>query len=163
MLSKPLQDMIAARFGREVRYSQDCEDLAEDIFARTGERLGVSTLKRMFGFTGAMVAPRPSTMDIIAQYLGYANGYKDLTADLDDDSAISAFDALDTVDIANLSTGTRILITYQPNRKIIMSYVGEGRFQIDGSVNSKLIAGDIIKVANLTVGFELLAADVIRD
>lgn len=163
MLSERLQHKIAERFGREIRYSQDCEALSEDIFARTGERLGVSTLKRMFGFTAAVVEARPSTMDIIAQYLGYGNGYKELAADFGDDSAISAFDTLDTVDIASLGIGTRILLTYCPNRRIVMSYNGDGWFAINESENSKLVAGDIIRVANLTVGFELHAAEVIRD
>ena len=163
MLSERIKDMIAERFGREIRYSQDCEALSEDIFSRTGERLGVSTLKRMFGFTAAVVEARPSTMDIIAQYLGYGNGYKGLSADLGNDSAISAFDTLDAVDITSLGVDTRILLTYSPKRRIVMTYKGEGWFAINESENSKLVAGDIIRVANLTVGFELHAADVIRD
>lgn len=163
MLSERLQHKIAERFGREIRYSQDCEALSEDIFARTGERLGVSTLKRMFGFTAAVVEARPSTMDIIAQYLGYGNGYKELAADLGDDSAISAFDTLDTIDIASLGIGTRILLTYCPKRRIALNYKGEGWFDVVESENSKLNVGDIIRVVNLTVGFELLAAEVIRE
>lgn len=163
MLSERIKDMIAERFGREIRYSQDCEALSEDIFARTGEHLGLSTLKRMFGFTTAVVSARPSTMDIIAQYLGYSNGYKELAADLGNDPAISAFDTLDTVDISSLDAGNRILLTYSPKRRIVMTYKGEGWFAINESANSKLIKGDIIRVANLTVGFELIAADVIRD
>lgn len=155
--------MIAERFGREIRYSQDCEALSEDVFARTGERLGVSTLKRMFGFTAAVVEARPSTMDIIAQYLGYGNGYKELAADLDDDASISAFDNIDTVDLSSIGIGTRIILTYSPNRRIAMTYEGEGWFEINESENSKLISGDIIRVANLTVGFELLATNVIRE
>lgn len=78
----------------------------------------MSTLKRMFGFTTAVVEARPSTMDIIAQYLGYGNGYKELTIDIDDDSLISAFETIDSVDTSSLRVGTRIHITYSPNRHI---------------------------------------------
>ncbi|MDE6266501.1 MAG: hypothetical protein K2M07_04020 [Muribaculaceae bacterium] len=163
MLSEWIRNLIAERFGREVRYSQECEALSEDIFERTGERLGVSTLKRMFGFTGADVAPRPSTMDIIAKYLGFNGGYKELEVALRDGMIISAFDTIDTVDTANLQAGTRVVVCYSPNRRIVMSYMGDGQFRIVEAVNSKLMAGDTLRVENLTVGFEFYALDVIRD
>ncbi|MDE6703178.1 MAG: hypothetical protein K2K00_05835 [Muribaculaceae bacterium] len=163
MLSERLRNMIVKRFGREIRYSQDCETLSEDIYARTGQWLGVTTLKRMFGFTAAAVEARRSTMDIVAQYLGYSNGYKELAAALDDDGSISGYVNFRTVDISKLNEGTRVVVRYNPNRRIVMTYVGDGRFRIDESENSKLQAGDVIKVGNLATGFELLAADVVRE
>lgn len=77
-LSKELKKRIEERLGSPLTYSADCERLATAIEEATGERLGVTTIKRMFGFAGEQVEPRGTTMDIIAQYLGYAN-MKDMT------------------------------------------------------------------------------------
>lgn len=163
MLNGKIRDMIQARFGREVKYSQDCEALSENIYEVTSQRLGVTTLKRMFGFTSAAVMPRESTMDIIACYLGYEGGYRALASALGPDTEISMFEHIDTIDLAELSVGTRLQVTYYPDRRIIMTYLGCSQFEIDTSNGSKLAKNDIITIANLSVGFDLLVSKVIRN
>lgn len=45
---KGLRSMIEAKFGREIKTSDDCNNLAEDITATTGEPISATTLKRLF-------------------------------------------------------------------------------------------------------------------
>lgn len=62
---------IRAMVGLDMSRSADYDVLSQAIRDRTKENLGVNTLKRLFGFKTDKVVPRLSTMDIIAQYLGY--------------------------------------------------------------------------------------------
>lgn len=162
MINDRIRQLIAKRFGRELRYSQECDALSEDIFERTGERLGISTLKRMLGFTGASVVPRTSTMDIIAQYLGYSC-YSELAMELGEGVKVSDFDTIDGIDPVTLTPGTHVMLTYSPDRKIVMRYIGEGWFTVIESENSKLLKGDRLKLSNLSLGFELIVSEVIRN
>ncbi len=154
--------MIQSRFGQEIRYSQDCEALSEAIFEATGQRLGTTTLKRMYGFTTMKVKPRASTMDILAQYLGYGGDIRAIAA-LADDTRISEFTDVEGISFDRLEEGSCLRIGYSPDRIILMTYLGEQRFIINESKNSKLAKDDIIKVAAINKGFEFIASQVIRN
>ena len=62
---------IKEKVGIDMNKSADFDTLAQAIKDKTNESLGINTLKRMFGYKTDKVVPRLSTMDIIAQFLGY--------------------------------------------------------------------------------------------
>lgn len=161
-LSKELRKRVEERLGMPLRYSADCELLVQAIEEATGERLGVTTIKRMFGFAGELTEPRGTTMDVIAQYLGYTD-MKDMSSKLGNRSDISMFTSVESVDPASLAGGTQLQITYDPDRLIVMTYLGDSRFIVNESQNSKLRKGDKIRIAQLAKGFDLLALGVVRD
>lgn len=162
MLDKDIIAKIEERHGRKLVYSNDCEALSEHIFDVTGERLSIATLKRMFGFVGLKVEPRKSTMDIIAQYVGYPS-YELLMSDMGHDTEISEFSYVDEIVSDDLNEGSQIQITYEPGRLLVMTYLGEGYFIINESYHSKLQKGDKVRITHFTKGFELLVSAVIRD
>lgn len=162
MVNKELLKLIENKFGRQLRYSQECEALVEAIYEETGERLGITTLKRIFGFVGNPVIPRASTMDIIAQYVGYPS-YDLLMKDMGNETEISAFAPVDEITTSELTEGTQIQFSYHPNRLIVMTYLGNSKFIINESQNSKLLKGDTVKITHLALNFELVVLEVIRD
>lgn len=159
-LSKELIKKVEARLGRPLKYSADCELLAQAIEDMTGERLGVTTIKRLFGFAGEQTEPRGTTMDIIAQYLGYSD-MKDMASKLGNQSDISMFTPVDQLDINGLDEGTQI--SYDPDRVIVLTYIGDFRFIVNESINSKLRKGDKVHITQLAKGFELMVGEVVRD
>lgn len=161
-VSKELRKRIEEAYGQEVKYSQDCEALAMAIEERTGQRLGVSTLKRMFGFVGEQVTPRGSTMDVIAQFLGYED-MKDMSRQLGNAADISMFTPVNECVSADLEIGTQVQFTYDPKRLIVMTYLGDNQYVINESQNSKLLKGDKVRITHLADGFELLVSEVIRN
>lgn len=162
-LSKQFQQRIEAVFGRPVKCSADCEALAECIFQVTKKTIGVTSLKRMFGLaTDTTENRRGSTMDQIAQYLGYKDK-KEMDRMLGEDSDISMFAVVDELDIENLEPGTLIQISYDPRRLIVMDYMGDNWFIVNEAQNSKLQKGDKLHIHQLAKGLELLASEVIRD
>lgn len=162
-ISKDLRKKIEEAFGREVKYSQDCEALAMAIEERTGQSLSVTTMKRMMGFAGDNVVPRGSTMDIIAQFLGY-DDMKDMAHKTGETYDISMFTpVMNEIESDKLDVGTQIQFSYDPKRMVVMTYVGDQYYIVNESHNSKLQKGDKVRIIYLAVGFELMASDVVRD
>lgn len=161
MLPQLILDKILAKYGKERIYSSDCLPLAQKI--------GVSetTVKRMFGLVGADSpernrTPHTSTMDILAKWLGYGN-YDVLLRDIGESGCSSEFTTIESINASTLHTGTRIKVTYEPSREIVMAYLGDNEFLITESKNSKIVKGDRIRLTTLVLGQELLVSEVIRD
>jgi hypothetical protein len=53
--------------------NRDFEQLSEQILAETGVSLSVSTLKRLWGRVRYQSSPNPTTLDTLAQFVGYPN------------------------------------------------------------------------------------------
>ena len=51
---------------------KDFEFLSESIFEKVGERVSPTTLKRLWGYLSETTIPRLSTLNILAQFVGYA-------------------------------------------------------------------------------------------
>jgi len=161
MLNENIRQMIETRFKAKIKYSQQCEALAMDIEESTGKPLSTTTLKRMLGFVNGSVQPRLSSLDILAEYLGYPN-YQLLTKDFDKDSEISEFKWVNTIESADLQIGEQLQITYDPNRMLILSYLGDNQYLVNESHGSKLIKGDKLRILAFYLGFELIVTNVER-
>lgn len=161
MINDKVRQMIRDKFDSPITYPQQCEALAMAIQEATGQTLGVTTLKRMLGFVKGVAAPRRASLDIIAEYLGYRD-YNMLAKDIGEDADISDFRAVESIDSADLEAGERVQVTYQPNRRLVLSYLGGNKYRVDESQGSKLLGGDIVMIAGFYVGFELLVSDVER-
>lgn len=161
MINEKVRQMIQERFRSPLQYPQQCEALAMAIKEATGQTLGTTTLKRMMGFVNGPANPRPSSLDIIAQYLGYPD-YELMAKDLGEDSDISDFRPVESIDSAGLEVGEQIQITYEPNRLLVLSYIGDNEYVVNESRGSKLLKGDKLMIAGFYVGFELLVSDVER-
>ncbi len=161
MLNEKIRKMIREKFDSPLLYPQQCEALAMDIQESTGQTLGITTLKRMLGFVNGPATSRPSSLDIIAQYLGYPD-YDLLSKDIGEDSDISDFRFVENITSADLEVGEQIQITYHPKRLLILSYLGDNLYLVNESQGSKLRKGDRLLIAGFYVGFELIIGDVER-
>lgn len=154
---------IKNKIGIGMTYNRDFETLAQAIYDTTGEMLGVSTLKRLFGFKMGRVVPRESTMDILSRYLGYSD-YKMMIKDLGPDADISIFTPIDSIESSELKAGVQVQLTYDPNRIFVLSYLGDNQFianQVEGSKNIR--QGDVLTLSQLAVGFPLIVSQVTRE
>ena len=161
MISDKVRKMIEAKFSSPLQYPQQCEALAMAIKDATGQTLGTTTLKRMMGFVNGPASPRLSSLDIIAQYLGYPD-YDLLAKDIGQDADISDFREVESLDSADLEPGEQIQLTYQPNRLLVLTYIGDNKYVVNESLGSKLLKGDKLMIAGFYVGFTLLISDVER-
>lgn len=151
------------KVGLEMAKSSDFDALSQSITDSTSENLSVNTLKRLFGFKTDKVVPRLSTMDIIAQYLGYSD-YESLIKELGDDADISLFTPIDCLEVQELEKGTQIRVAYNPNRVFFLTYLGDYHFIVNDVEGSKNIRkGDLLTITQLAVGHRFVVSHVVRD
>lgn len=162
MLNQAVIKKIEEKFGMKLEYGRQCIALSEAIYEDTSERLSETTLKRMFGFTGQECVPHRSSMDILAQYLNYPD-WKTLSAELHEDSEISDFSEVEEIVSSDLKEGTQVQITYDPQRLLVLTYLGDYFYIVNESYKSKIQKGDKIRVTHLTIGQPLIVAQIIRE
>lgn len=162
MIDAKIQQMILEKFNSPLLYPQQCEALSMAIKEATGETLGTTTLKRMFGFVNGPARSRLSSLDIIARYLGYPD-YNLLSKDLGEDTDISDFSSVDGIESGDLEIGEQIRISYHPNRMLLLRCIGDNKYEVIESHGSKLLTGDKLIISGFYVGFELIVSDVERE
>jgi hypothetical protein len=152
--------LLKSKSENELRQPSDCEFLSLDIESKTGVRIGATTLKRLLGFAQDERTPHGSTLDVIAHYLGYAH-WDELSKI--EDMGNSDFDAFDNeVRSGDLHPGVCVEITYLPDRKVRFLYLGNRRYRVVESQNSKLQAGDEVEILNFVLHHPLLVINVWR-
>lgn len=154
-------EMLKRKSGSDLRQPSDCEILSLDIESKAGVRIGATTLKRLVGFAQDERTPHTSTLDAIARYLGYAHW--DELSKIEDNSNSDFETSDDEVRSADLQTGACVEITYLPDRRLILEYLGNNRYQVTASENSKLQKGDEVEILNFVLHHPLLVVNVWRD
>lgn len=161
-LSENIKRLLGEQCGREFAVPNDCTVLALDIESKTGEHIGVNTIKRLLGFIDDEREPRVSTLNIIARYLGHDN-WETLKL-VDNRTGNSDFnESQGALDTAQLQPGAMVEITYQPDRRLVIKKAGGNEFTVVESLNSKLLAGDRLRLEHIVKDFPLLVSEVIRD
>lgn len=66
-----LKEEVQAKFGRNILYTTDCQDLSRQIQDLLKRRLSTSTLKRLFGIVPYSFSPSKFTLDTLSIYIQY--------------------------------------------------------------------------------------------
>ena len=64
---------VEEKVGREMKTPKDFEFLSAQIFEQTRRTISISTLKRVWGYVDAYKSVRESTLDLLAQFVGFNN------------------------------------------------------------------------------------------
>lgn len=153
--------LLKEKSGSELRQPSDCEILSLDIEGRTGVHIGATTLKRLVGFAQDERSPHVSTLDTIARYLGYVH-WEELSKI--EDKGNSDFSTSDEeVRSADLQAGVQVEIEYLPDRRVRFMYLGNHRYKVVDSQNSKLLVDDEVEILNFVLHHPLLVIQVWRN
>lgn len=68
-----LREAMEKKAGRQMHTPKDFDFLSESIFETLHQKVSATTLKRLWGYLQESSAPRVSTLDLLAQYVGYAD------------------------------------------------------------------------------------------
>lgn len=90
MIDARAKQKIEAKLGLPIRYPKDCDALAESIYTNCHKNISPSTLKRLFGFVKNIKQPHLHTLDVVANYVGYAH-WGELLQDMDKDKNAAPF------------------------------------------------------------------------
>lgn len=160
IFSQKIITLLQQKCGHDLHSPTDIQRLALDIESTTDEHIGVNTLKRLLGSIDDERSPRTSTLDVIARYLGYGDWATLSNLDTGSNSSFTTTDG--ELRVADLTLGQQVLVTYLPNRRIVMEYLGDNRFRVLQRENSKLQVDDILTVTHLIRNYPMLATEVTR-
>lgn len=137
-----LKEQIERMIGQPVKTPKDFTLLTEKIFGRIHMQISPTTLKRLWGYLNEPVAPRPSTLNYLAQFLGYSNlasFCESMQCPLDPQShlVIGRMVAAEQIPLR-----AHIRLTWAPERVCEIVHEGNGRFSVLRSQKTKLQAGD---------------------
>ena len=68
-----LREAMEKKAGRHMHTPKDFDFLSESIFESLHQKVSATTLKRLWGYLQESSAPRVSTLDLLAQYVDYAD------------------------------------------------------------------------------------------
>lgn len=159
MKQKELKREVERVLGHEVKNARDFEQLSDLLLSHTRERLSPTTLKRLWGYLkNENVQTRPHTYDVLARFVGYRN-YEDFSAHAEGmDEVQSGVKAEQKITTEWLRRGQRLIITWRPDRKIVVRHQGNSLFEIMEAKNTKLSVGDTFR-CHLMIQHEPLYLD----
>lgn len=137
-----LKKQTEQTFGQAVKTPKDFTLLTERIYDRIHVQISTTTLKRLWGYLNEPVTPRPSTLNFLAQYLGYSDlssFCESMKCPLDPQSHLLISRMLSA---AQIPLRAHLLLTWAPERVCEIVHEGEGRFTVMRSEKTKLRAGD---------------------
>ena len=153
-----LKQAVEKQFARRLATSADFAALSEDL----EESLSPSTLKRLWGYVGMEVEPRTSTLDVLSRYVGYRDWRAFRAGLLNSSFSSSAYFNSERIDSQELQPGDVFQIGWRPDRIVTLKYLGNQRFRVDASENSKLQVGDEFTVSSIVKGFTLIIPEIVR-
>ncbi len=157
-----LQRLVEQKFGRPLRSSSDFEEISFYIRDDRGISISPSTLKRLWGYVNDTHNPRNQSLDALARYVGH-NHFTDFCHWLKSTPAYnSSFFSTHQLVSKELEEGQRVEIGWSPNRHLLLTYHGNGRFEVLESKASKLLPGDQFEAQCFMQGYPLYLPYVVR-
>ena len=120
-----LKQEINQKLGFEIRRQADVRYLHQSIILENKLTIGFNTLRRFFGFLPER-APQLKTLEVLAQYLGYAS-YSDFLNFINKDqnwyhwTFVNDFENLETIDPAQIQQ--LIALKSQPDYVLFLSHI----------------------------------------
>lgn len=159
-LSPSIIQLLSAKSGLKLNDTSHCAQLVRSIEESTHEHLGVNTMKRLLGFIPDERSPRLSTLNVLAHYLGFES-WQQLVATADDGN--SDFDVqVDELRSRDLLVNQRVFVSYLPDRELTLVYLGDEKYKVEKSLNSKLRMGDVVTISHFILHYPLIVSEVMR-
>ena len=151
--SEQLRSEIETALKKKLCTPKDFEFLRERIYARLHVMISKTTLMRMWEYVDEPVKPRKSTLDILAQFLGYQDwdSYHQNTL-LPEEQQSSPILSRRLSVARELNGGERLRLTWQPDRVCDIEYLGDLQFRVIASENTRLKPGDTFECSLIIEG-----------
>ena len=152
---------IEEKVGRKMETPQDFVWLSEQIWQTIHERVSVNTLKRMWRKEGyEVMAPRRYTLNILAKFSGYRD-YVTFCMNKEEGNSQSILTR--HLYTKNLEKGTKIQLTWLPDRRCVVTYLEGTCFVVNEVENSKLSVGDTFECSIIIEGEPLYLSNLIHN
>ena len=156
LLSAPeiiqLRTDIEQHIGQSLHTPTDFQWLIQQIWKKQHAILSLSTIKRLWGYIESNGTPRLSTLNTLAQFLDFTDWNAYLVSLEQRGGIESDMFTGEGIQTADLQTGDRITVAWQPNRQCTFRYLGNNHFIVENSKNAKLQQGTTFSAARFMIG-----------
>ncbi len=157
-----LKRKVEEKLGRQVLAPTDFSFLSSKLSETVKENLSVSTLKRLWGYVVCDSVPSSGTLSILSRYIGY-NGWDDFCSNyrwgiIDDSDFLSG----NQIPASKINKGDKLELSWDPDRRCTLVCLGNERFRVEESANSKLRPGDTFRASIFCVHQPLFVTDLRR-
>lgn len=132
---------IESQVGFHPTVPADFERLILVIWEKQHENIALSTLERLWSYVDGAENTRLSTLNLLSQFLGYAD-FSEYTAQLSKKSGGSYTFLAEGLYTRDLQVGAQVDVTWLPNRHCVFVYRGGMQFEVILSENATLQVGD---------------------
>lgn len=157
-----LRKMVEESVSRPMKTPADFQFLTGVIQERCKETLGVTTLKRIWGYIDGYDTVRYSTLSVLARCVGF-HDWDDFVAHHDKDGETSQMVFGRTLYAADIEVGGQLRIAWAPDRRVLLEHLGDGSFKVLAAENSKLKVGDTFHCSCFILGQPLYLDSFVRD
>jgi len=159
--TEQLRSDIETALKKKLCTPKDFEFLRERLYARLHILVSRTTLMRIWGYVEEGITPRIGTLDILTQFLGYENweGYCQ-NALLPKEQQSSPVMSRRLSVAKALVRGEGLRLTWQPDRCCDVEYLGDLKFRVFASENTRLKEGDTFECSLIVEGEPLYLDDL---
>ena len=157
-----LRELVEKSVSRKIQTPADFQFLTGVIQERCKETLGVTTLKRFWGYIEGYDTTRVSTLSILARAVGFRD-WDDFLANYQQDGESSQWVLGRSLLATDIPVDSMVKIAWAPDRRVLLKHLGDGRFEVLASENSKLKVGDKFHCTCFIIGQPLYLDDFVRD
>jgi hypothetical protein len=161
MLSEIVKKRIEEKSGISIRYSRDCEALANKIVSESNCRLSPSTIRRLFGFIKGTKEVRIHTLDVISNYLGHTT-WDELIQTLNQEESTKP-KVITELNLSKLKPGDQYGYTYKPDAEIIFKCLGKSKFSVIDAINGQLKKNDIFTANMIALHYPFFISELERN
>ena len=157
-----LKHLVEEKFGQRPRTPDDFRALSAAIREEGGQTLGVTTLKRLWGYIANNSRPTFSTRSILSRYAGYSDWDVFTRACSRPDDA-SGFNTARLIMCVDLRPGQIIILKWGSNKGCKLRATDNPRqLRVIEAVNIKLLVDDLLTVESFIIGQPLMASECLR-
>ena len=156
-----LREMVEKSVSRKIKTPADFQFLTGVIQERCKETLGVTTLKRIWGYVEGYDTTRYSTLSVLARCVGFRD-WDDFLANHDRAGESSNPVLGRALHPEEIPEEGLVRITWSPDRRVLLRHLGEGNFMVMESENSKLKPGDSFSYSCFVIGEPLYLDNFVR-
>lgn len=139
----------------------DFQFLADLISKTCRETLGVTTLKRIWGYVKGYSSIRNSTLSVLCKFVGFKD-WQDFLTQYSSGSESSRVILSDALIAESLPENALIQVCWAPNRKCIFRHIFNGNFVVMESENSKLQPNDTFHCSFFIIGQPLYLDNLVH-
>lgn len=156
-----LREMVEKSVSRKMKTPADFQFLTGVIQERCKESLGVTTLKRIWGYIDGYDTTRYSTLSILARCVGFRD-WDDFVANHSRSGESSNMVLGRALYPSEIPAEGQVFIAWSPDRRVTLKHLGDGSFEVLNSENSKLKPGDTFHCSCFIIGEPLYLDNFVR-